>query len=103
MVLDGDIRYGVRLEDAVAAFGIEILGTVLQRSGGGGWHLFFLASPMLLARNLHLETLPGWELIGRGFGVALYPSIHPSGRRYQWENPLTCSMCYKSRYGLFSS
>jgi hypothetical protein len=87
VVLDGDTRHGARLDDAAQAFGSEILQTVRQRSGGGGWHLFFQAPVGCDIRNLFLATPPGWELIGRGFGVVLYPSIHPSGQRYAWEIP----------------
>jgi len=56
-----------------------------QRSGGGGMHLLFkypeqveLAAPKSLA--------PGIEVVADNHQLVVAPSMHPSGRCYQWES-----------------
>lgn len=66
----------------------RLITDVMAFTGGGGQHLVFLAPegdvrlPGKLARGIDLKT--------DGY-IAVEPSIHPSGRPYQWEassNPL---------------
>jgi hypothetical protein len=56
--------------------------TVEAATGGGGRHLYF-AHPGGLMRN-RAAVVPGIDLRGDGGYVVAPPSLHPSGRRYQW-------------------
>ncbi len=71
-VVDDDLRNGEkRLESAVIA-----------RSGGGGYHYYYkYNSSYKTARreDLHLE------IKGNGALIYAYPTIHPSGARYEFE------------------
>lgn len=51
-------------------------------TGGGGYHLYFHTDkPMRSYTNLEL----GVDLRADGGQVLVPPSLHPSGRRYEWE------------------
>lgn len=87
LVLDVD---DADLEQVARVLGEEALATPQQRSGGGRWHLFYLApDPLIIGMDIrkhsNLPELPGCEVLGRTANVRLYPSIHPSGRMYRWE------------------
>ncbi|MBI4522147.1 MAG: bifunctional DNA primase/polymerase [Gemmatimonadetes bacterium] len=49
---------------------------------GRGWHLFF-RHPGAPVPN-RVGVLPGVDVRGDGGFVVLAPSLHPSGRRYEW-------------------
>lgn len=63
------------------------LRTPLSSSTGHGRHLFF-AHPGGAVKNA-VRTLPGTDLRADGGYVLVAPSVHPSGRRYQWQGALT--------------
>ncbi len=86
VVLDVDPRHGANLtlEDLEAAHQ-KLPETVESLSGGGGRHLF-LQHPGVPIRNNAGTTLgPGLDIRGDGGYVILPPSLHASGRRYEWE------------------
>jgi hypothetical protein len=56
--------------------------TMVARTGGGGWHLFFRMPPFELRNSSRLG--PGIDTRGDGGYVVLAPSTHESGRRYEW-------------------
>lgn len=58
--------------------------TVEALTGGGGRHLYF-AHPGGEVRN-RAGFAPGLDLRGDGGLVVAPPSVHPSGRRYQWRD-----------------
>jgi len=60
------------------------------RTGGGGLHLWFGASPLLGLGNGRGDLPPGVDVRGGGMGyVIVAPSVHPdTGRAYQWSTPL---------------
>lgn len=56
--------------------------TVQAVTGGGGRHLYF-AHPLYPLRN-RAGLAPGLDLRAEGGMVVAPPSVHPSGRAYQW-------------------
>lgn len=59
------------------------LPPVLARSmTGRGQHLLVAPDP---ARTNRANVLPGIDIRARGGYIVLPPSLHPSGRRYRWD------------------
>lgn len=56
----------------------------MQWSGGGGWHCFLSWPEGRTIRNSASKIGRGLDIRGDGGAVMLAPSVHPSGRRYQW-------------------
>lgn len=48
---------------------------------GHGWHIYFAWTCHIASR---VGFLPGLDVRGEGAGLVAPPSLHPSGRRYQW-------------------
>lgn len=84
VALDNDPRNGgdESLHDLVARYG-PLPDTVTALTGGGGSHDYFAAPPGVTIRSRKLA--PGLELKAEGGYVVAPPSLHPSGRRYEWE------------------
>ena len=84
IVLDVDPRHfgDDTLFDMERAYG-PLPHTVESITGSGGRHIYF-AYPGRVTRNVDgLAT--GLDLKGDGGVVVAPPSVHPSGRRYEWE------------------
>jgi hypothetical protein len=56
--------------------------TVTSETGGGGWHFLFLHNSTPI-KKLSAKTYPGLDVQCNGY-IVLPPSVHPTGRRYQW-------------------
>jgi putative DNA primase/helicase len=84
VVLDVDPRNGgdESLRDLEARYG-PLADTVTALTGGGGCHYYLSLPPGAAIRSRRL--LPGVELKAEGGYVVAPPSLHPSGRRYEWE------------------
>jgi hypothetical protein len=85
-VLDVDARHGgdtslMELERAHA----PLPHTIEARTGGGGRHVYF-AHPGGLVHN-QVGLAPGIDLRADGGFVVAPPSVHPSGRCYEWSHP----------------
>ena len=83
IVLDIDPKHGgdtslERLEDKFR----PLSATVEAVTGGGGRHIYF-AHPGSLTRN-RAGLAQGIDLRGDGGYIVAPPSIHPSGRPYEW-------------------
>lgn len=83
VVVDIDPRHGG--PDSVVA--LEALhgalpSTVEALTGGGGRHLYYAHPGRLVANRVALR--PGVDVRGDGGCVVAPPSVHPSGRRYEW-------------------
>jgi hypothetical protein len=62
----------------------ELPPTVSAVTGGGGQHFYFGSRAI---RNSAGKLGPGLDVRGEGGYVVAPPSVHPSGRRYEWDNP----------------
>lgn len=86
-----DIDDEAAFESALAAQGIALPAT-RSASSGKGRHLYFKWDPSDPIRNTQqhpkrgwpFPDLPGAETRGEGGYIILPPSVHPSGRTYQW-------------------
>lgn len=58
--------------------------TAEQRTGGGGRQLFFAYPDGREMRNSAGKIGPGVDTRGNGGFVVVPPSLHPSGKRYEW-------------------
>lgn len=58
--------------------------TYTSLTGGGGRHLLFKAPPGVEIKNSAGKLAPGIDVRGVGGYIVLPPSIHPSGKPYQW-------------------
>jgi len=95
VVLDIDPRHGGSLAAVVERLGQAATDTVQQRSGGGGWHIFYQLPAGCTIRKAQLPELPGCEVLGAGRSIVLTPSIHPGGGLYRWAagcSPFECGM-----------
>ena len=63
--------------------GSPIPGPIV-RTGSGGWHLYVLAT----GRGNRVKILPGVDWRGKDGYVVAPPSLHASGRRYEWHRRL---------------
>lgn len=84
VVLDVDSRHGG--DDSLAALEREhgmLPWTIEAVTGGGGRHLYF-AHPDDELRN-RAGLAPGLDLRAEGGLVVAPPSVHATGRRYEWE------------------
>lgn len=61
--------------------------TPTARTGGGGWHYYF-RHPGGEVRN-RVGILPHVDIRGDGGLVIAPPSVHPSGKRYEWVEGLS--------------
>jgi hypothetical protein len=83
VVVDVDVQHGG--PDSVAALEAAhgaLSPTVEALTGGGGRHLYYAHHGTLVANQVALR--PGIDVRGDGGCVVAPPSVHPSGRRYQW-------------------
>lgn len=89
LVLDVDInpdkgKFGDEaLDDLEKQFG-NLPETWLCLTGGGGRHYYFSCIDPDL--TIGADVLPGLDFRGRGGYVVAPPSLHESGKRYEWEN-----------------
>jgi hypothetical protein len=64
--------------------GLEIPRTPTVRTGGGGWHYYFdLPRGLGKIRNF-VGLMPGVDIRADGGIVVAPPSVHESGRAYEW-------------------
>ena len=66
------------------------LDAVPRSRTGKGWQLFF-KHPGVLIQN-RAGIIPGLDVRGDGGYVVAPPSIHPNGKQYKWEVPLTAEL-----------
>lgn len=58
--------------------------TLTARTGGGGWHLYWLAPADRRLGNSASKIAPKIDTRGLGGYVLAPPSVHPTGRPYEW-------------------
>jgi len=59
--------------------------TLMAKTGGGGYHMFYSLSKPTRTRT---QVFEGIDIRGDGGYVILAPSLHRSGRRYEWLDPI---------------
>ncbi len=88
LIVDFDIdhdkgKYGDETLALIQEEHEELPDTVMAITGGGGLHYFFHCTADDLTINQ--AVLPGMDFRGNGGYVVAPPSLHVSGRRYEWE------------------
>lgn len=86
LVLDVDRHGDVDGEEALAELERKcgpLPRTIESLTGGGGRQLFFGIPDGVTVRT-RTGIRPGLDVRGEGSYVVAFPSIHPSGRRYEW-------------------
>jgi hypothetical protein len=90
VVLDFDFPAGgeATLNEWRGRHGDGWLDTAAVRTGGGGIHLYYQYPEGLDIRNSVRKIGGGVDVRANGGYVAAPPSLHASGRRYEWLNDL---------------
>ena len=84
-VVTGSIS-GIVVVDVEAGGKTENLPpSVISKTGGGGWH-FFYKHPGINVKN-SVRVCDKTDIRGDGGFVVMPPSIHKSGKRYEWAMP----------------
>ncbi len=87
VVLDVDVAKGTKpsgeatLDELRSTHG-ALPATITSLTGGGGKHFFFRYQKAVM--NSRVGFLPGLDIRGDGGYVVAPPSLHKSGRRYEW-------------------
>lgn len=89
VVLDVDTGHGAGVNgaDTLAEWETEqgeLPDTWISLTGGGGAHYIFKKPPALEIKN-RAGVLPGLDVRGDGGYIVAPPSVHVSGRAYEWE------------------
>jgi len=84
LVVDVDQSKGgeVSLSKLEARF--AALPATLRVRTGGGWHVYFTAPLGVEVRNSNGKLGPGIDVRAAGGYVVAPPSLHASGKRYEW-------------------
>lgn len=93
IVIDVDVPEGERSLQSLATARRDLPPTLTARTGSGGRHLYYAAPQRHLGNAVGglpgIEgELPGIDLRADGGYVLVPPSLHISGRRYTWCEPL---------------
>lgn len=90
-ILDVDPKSGgeesfARLADYALTKGVDLMDTMIQRTGSGGMHLVFSAPDggIKNGANVFGTDMPGIDTRGRNGYIVAWPSVHASGDMYEW-------------------
>jgi hypothetical protein len=64
----------------------DLPDTVGALTGNGGMHLIFDSGAQLVTNGAANQLGPGLDVRGEGGQIVVYPSVHPNGTAYQWED-----------------
>ena len=84
LIVDFDGEPGAKAFDAVRS--LFPPGTLVARSGSGGYHAYFSFDGTRGAHPFTWEGERAGEIRGEGALVVLPPSKHPEGGQYEWIN-----------------
>ncbi|MEZ4871334.1 MAG: bifunctional DNA primase/polymerase [Bdellovibrionales bacterium] len=89
-VLDIDDRHGGRdsLQELMCEFG-ELPETLKSETGGGGEHWVFIDANTNVRNKANVRS--GIDVRGKGGYIVAPPSVHISGRQYQWNKNIFAS------------
>ena len=87
VVVDVDVKSGGEesLLALKAEYGTEFTDTIQAMTGGGGRHLLYAYPAWAEIHNSASKLAMGIDVRGEGGYIAAPPSMHPSGRAYQWD------------------
>ena len=87
IILDVDVARGKNGIDALynldKQYGILLPETSVVRSGSGGLHLYYKARNGCCCRS-GVNAVPGIDIRSESAHIVAPPSIHESGKRYEW-------------------
>ena len=86
VVIDVDAKSGGVQSWAQLKTDHQLADTLTSRTGGGGFHLIY-SDPKRKYRNSTSKIAQGIDTRAQNGYIVLPPSIHPSGKAYQWDNP----------------
>lgn len=86
-VIDVDPRHGgdETFRDLCERYGEGLTETVIALTGGGGAHYVYRAGDPPVGSSVN--TWPGVDIRGHNGYIVAPPSLHASGRTYEWERP----------------
>ncbi|MBI1262935.1 MAG: hypothetical protein GC184_14555 [Rhizobiales bacterium] len=85
-VLDVDFPAGVESLRQIFASGFEPFGDTIEvATPSGGRHYYFI-QPDVTLKNRAGHIAPGLDIRSAGGSIIAPPSMHKSGRRYEWVN-----------------
>ena len=88
LVIDVDMPNGpARLTQLESQLG-KLPDTLSQTTGGGGKQLFFLYPDKVEIKNSIKKLGDGIDIRSNGGQVVVFPSTHPNGKQYLWDNDL---------------
>lgn len=76
IIIDIDPRHGANNDD------FKNIQTVIAKTGGGGWHYYFQYEEGISTRA---KVKDGIDIRSDGGYAVLPPSLHDSGKNYEWE------------------
>ena len=89
VVLDVDVRHGGDASLATLEATYDRLPrTLTALSGGGGKHLYFRHPGQRIPNCAQLGGFSGLDVRADGGYIVAPPSLHQSGQRYTWEEPV---------------
>lgn len=83
LVVDIDPRHGGDIQWKRLTMGKKI-NTVVCKTGGGGEHYYFEIPSGTVIGNAVLSAFPGIDIRGDGGQAVVPPSMHESGKAYEW-------------------
>lgn len=78
--------------------GVDLPITLVSNTGGGGWHYIYKHPKKRLIPNTTNWPIHGVDIRGDGGFIVAPPSVHLSGKRYEWEidfDPILIAPCPK--------
>lgn len=87
VVLDLDVGEGVdgvkQLLELCRIHGITLPDTAAARTGSGGYHIYY-SNPGHLVIPGGKDLFPGIDVRAEGAHIVAPPSVHHTGKRYEW-------------------
>ena len=80
VVLDVESTCPYSIEDLLKKYPTQMIA----RSGGGGWHLYYQYPTNQSRVSNRVRIFEGADLRADGGFIVLPPTMHPSGKRYEW-------------------
>ena len=87
IVFDLDVSAGINgcdnLKKLLCTHKIVIPNTMVVKTGSGGYHLYYKNTSNMICPSVK-NIIPGIDVLSEGAHVVAPPSIHETGRRYEY-------------------